>query len=551
MTDGSVDTLQFRASNSIQTTSLVAYQSRGHCLIIAPLDRGIDVAARLETPGKTLFVADAAFPGIDKKSTEDGLTIIQARLVELRGYLGAFDCDIGDQQSPGSLAKVAGVSLLGGFDLVLDLSETPVLKVDVPPFGYYAPGDDSEALDAAMAEMLELQGDFEKPKYFDYDASLCAHSRSGITACSNCLDVCGTGAITSNGEGVSIEPYLCQGCGSCTSSCPSGAVSYAYPAPADAMSQLQTLLAEHRSQGNSQTIVFLHDAEQGAERLQQYQAGLSAAVLPLAVEEVASLGIDSWFCALAYGAALVVIDAPQADNAMQRGLALQVEIANEILAGVGLHDRLRMLDAADAESLNALAATSYQCAPPASFTTFNNKRQTTRMAIDHLRQNMDQFAGPGHIAKEAVALPADAPFGEVIVNKDACTLCLACVTVCPARALQDGETLPQLKFIETNCLQCGMCEKACPENAISLQTRFLYDSETALKPVIVNEEEPFNCIVCNTPFATRAIIGRMQTKLASHWMFGDDSALRRLKMCEDCRVKDIFENESGIDVHKT
>ncbi|OED37484.1 hypothetical protein AB833_23330 [Chromatiales bacterium (ex Bugula neritina AB1)] len=551
MTDGSVDTLQFRASNSIQTTSLVAYQSRGHCLIIAPIEIGVEVAARLNTPGKTLFVPTDADDGIDKKSTEDGLTVIRAKLLDLHGYLGAFDCSIGEKNSPGSLAKVAGVSLLGGFDLVLDLSEQPVLDVDVLPFGYLAPGTDNTSIDAAMEQLLELQGDFEKPRYFEYDASICAHSRSGITACTNCIDVCGTGAISTNGDGVAIEPYLCQGCGSCSSSCPSGAVRYAYPAPADAMSQLAGLLAEHRAKGSAQTLVFLHDAENGAERLQQFEADLADTILPLAVEEVASIGIDGWFCALAYGAALVVIDAPSENSAMRRGLADQLRIANEILAGIGLVDRLRLLEVEDASSLNALAGESWSSGPVASFSTHNNKRQTTRLALDHLREHATVFAGEAVTINDTVALWPGAPFGEVVVNPDTCTLCLACVTVCPARALQDGETLPQLKFLETNCLQCGMCEQACPENAISLMPRFLYDSETALKPRIVNEEAPFNCVVCNTPFATQAIIGRMQSKLAGHWMFGDNKALRRLKMCEDCRVKDIFEDESGIDVHKT
>jgi hypothetical protein len=43
----------------------------------------------------------------------------------------------------------------------------------------------------------------------------------------------------------------------------------------------------------------------------------------------------------------------------------------------------------------------------------------------------------------------------------------------------------------------------------------------------------------------------MQEKLKGHWMFQDANALRRLQMCEDCRVKDMFQHErGGIDVHK-
>jgi len=91
-------------------------------------------------------------------------------------------------------------------------------------------------------------------------------------------------------------------------------------------------------------------------------------------------------------------------------------------------------------------------------------------------------------------------------------------------------------MIEANCVQCGLCEKACPESAISLESRYLWDS--------------IECISCHKPFATRKMIETMLGKLGDHWMFKDEKALKRLKMCEDCRVKSIFkDNPDGLDVH--
>ena len=46
------------------------------------------------------------------------------------------------------------------------------------------------------------------------------------------LDLCPTGAITPNGDHVSIDPNICAGCGACASACPTGAAAYALP-PAD------------------------------------------------------------------------------------------------------------------------------------------------------------------------------------------------------------------------------------------------------------------------------------------------------------------------------
>ena len=536
-------TIEFTPSNAIETTSLIGYQSRGHCLIIGPLDLALEVASKLDTAAQTILVPTPGKAAINKQATEDGIAVVEADALLLKGYLGAFDCAVGDPESPGSLAMVAGVSLLGGFDLVLDLGDLPMLRQEVLPFGYKATGNNETAIETACKELAELQGEFEKPKYFEYDASICAHSRSSITACTNCLDVCGTGAITSDGDGIKIEPYLCQGCGSCASNCPSGAVRYAYPAPADALSQLTTLLKPRQEAGLA-TVVYFHDVESGAARLESFKAELAQQVLPLAVEEVASVGMDVWLAAIAYGVSAIAIDAPSADTGAGRALKTQVDTANKILSGMGLEKRLALINGVDPDEINSFAQIEYRVIPFATFKAFNDKRQTIRSAIDHIGLHCTPTS-------ESVALAAESAFGEVSVDKTTCTLCLACVTVCPGSALQDGDTLPQLNFIESQCLQCGLCEKACPENAISLSARFLYDSEEARKPRVLNEETPFNCIVCNTPFATEQIIGRMQTKLADHWMFKDDNAVRRLKMCEDCRVKDIFEQtESGIDVHK-
>ena len=69
-------------------------------------------------------------------------------------------------------------------------------------------------------------------------------------------------------------------------------------------------------------------------------------------------------------------------------------------------------------------------------------------------------------ARPLAELPAGAPFGTAMIDTRACTLCLACVTVCPGKALLDGHDVPQLRFLEANCVQCGLCTRSCPENAI-------------------------------------------------------------------------------------
>jgi ferredoxin len=121
---------------------------------------------------------------------------------------------------------------------------------------------------------------------------------------------------------------------------------------------------------------------------------------------------------------------------------------------------------------------------------------------------------------------------------------MACVSQCPAHALEAGNESPQLLFIEANCVQCGLCCRSCPEDAIAISPRYLFDSQKRNKRRVLCEEEPFLCIQCGKPFATRQVIEKITGKMQGHPMF-QGGALERLKMCEDCRVKDMFAVEGA------
>jgi ferredoxin len=101
-----------------------------------------------------------------------------------------------------------------------------------------------------------------------------------------------------------------------------------------------------------------------------------------------------------------------------------------------------------------------------------------------------------------------------------------------------------LKFVESNCIQCGLCENACPENAIDLQPRLLLTAE-AKQARILHKDTPFHCVQCGKPFATTHMVGAMLHKLAGHSMFSTPEAKRRLQMCGECRVKDMVAADMG------
>ncbi|ASJ75116.1 4Fe-4S binding protein [Granulosicoccus antarcticus] len=525
-----------------EATSQIQYVSQGHCLIIGEVAQALSAGERFSEHGFTVVQIDPEITRTDKRLTDDGIAVFSVPALSLNGYLGAYRAVV--PMAAGEELDL-GVSVYretGLFDVVLDLSSQAVMPVRLAPFGYVH-ATTAEAIDEAVDSLNDMRGEFEKPRYFNYNESTCAHSRSELDGCNQCIDICTAEAITPSGEGVSVDPFLCQGCGSCATVCPSGAMSYAYPRVSDALERSRKSLRE-----NQANTIILHTEE--VQSLVD-EAASREGVLSLLVEEVSAFGPDYWLSMLA-GAVqhiLVVTDSP-ADDPGRQALDAQLQWVGPLLAELGIDEvpvELLASTALDAR-LQQLAVSRDPASPlenvkAQSFSTHNEKRQTLRLALDALSEQLRP-------AEPIVKLPSGAPFGQIHVDTTACTLCMACVSTCPAKALQDGQDTPALRFVEANCLQCGLCESACPESAISLEARYIWDSVAARKVETLHEETPFHCVRCHTPFATQSMIDNMTQKLAGHWMFQNDKAVRRLRLCGDCRVRDMFEEDAaGIDVH--
>jgi ferredoxin len=432
------------------------------------------------------------------------------------------------------------------FDLVLDLQRVPALRMHQPPQGYLAPGADPIAQAQAVAGLAAMVGEFEKPKYFAYKASICAHSRSRKEGCSKCIDVCSTAAISADGDHVKVEPHLCMGCGGCATVCPSGAMSYAYPSVPELGKRVRTLLATYARAGGRDACLLLHaeDGRGAIADLARRGRGLPARVIPLEVHHAASIGLDVWLAALAFGASQVAVLATGSEAPEYRAaLDAQMRIADAIAQALGYQGQhLRVFDGADTAALDA-ALWSWPVALPvraaANFAWTADKRTTAALALEHL-------AAHAPVPQREIALPAGSPFGTITVDRNTCTMCLACVGSCPVGAILDTQEKPQLRFVESKCVQCGLCAATCPENAIALVPRLSLAAE-AKQPRVVNEAAIFNCVSCGKPLGTEKMVSAMLARLAGHSMFSAPGALERLRMCADCRVIDMMKNERTTD----
>ena len=498
--------------------------SEGLCLILGPAAVALDAAEQLKDHlGVTVLLSEAA--GIPDTRAYDAVV---GRLRRASGAFGQFEVviDALQQVDPGGRGAFTLTDPQDGArsacDIILDLrGDTPLFPAHEKRDGYlradpgHAPG-----VAAAIMAASHLTGTFEKPLYVKTTPLLCAHSRAGQTGCTNCLDLCPTGAITSAGEHVAIDPGICAGCGACSAACPSGAITYDAPAVDLTMRRVQTMAKAFLDAGGTAPRLLVHNAH-GAEMVRlsaRHGRGLPADVIPLEMSAIGAFGHAEAVAALAAGFAHVtLLPGPTSDIP---ALETQIALAGAI-AGAG---KVALLDTADPDAMSDALYGAQAPAPVASpVRPMGTRRQIARQAAKALHPDTDHLP-----------LPDGAPYGAVLVNTDSCTLCLSCVSLCPSGALGDNADKPQLRFQEDACLQCGLCANICPEDAITYAPR-LNLTDAALTQEILNEEEPFPCIECGALFGSKSAIDRITDKLKDHAMFAGDK-LRMIQMCDNCRI---------------
>ncbi|MBL8697210.1 MAG: 4Fe-4S binding protein [Alphaproteobacteria bacterium] len=528
----------------------VTLTSEGTALIYGRDERTIEVARKLADKLDCTVLLDDPADVLPPRLVD--VPIFRGRVVAAKGHLGAFEVVV-DGYAPARPSSRAMLEFdaprdgaASRCDVIVDLSGRAALfPAPGKREGYLRvdPGDPA-AVAAAVLAAAELSGEFEKPRYVAYEAALCAHGRNTRTGCTRCIDLCPTGAIVPAGDEVAIDPRVCAGCGACASVCPTGAVAYAFPAQAHVFDRLRALLVAYANAGGEDAVLLIHDARHGEEMIDAMARrgrGLPARVLPFALNEVTQVGLDLLLTALAWGCASIRVLADPGPREDRTGLAQQIGLAEAVMVGLDHGEgRTAVIDAADPDAVERALYDLPRRAPAAraTFLAAGAKRGIVNLALQSLH---DTASSPQTI----LPLPAGAPFGAVAIDTAGCTLCLSCVGACPTGALLDNPERPELRFVESACVQCGLCRTNCPEKVITLAPRLNF-AAAAREAVTLKAEAPALCVRCGKPFGARGTVERVVAKLAGrHWMFKDGPAVDRIRMCEDCRG--IVQSESALD----
>jgi ferredoxin len=512
-------------------------ESSGICCIVGPTEKAVRMAELVQDElGVTCIVSDSGPIQLPSAAYD----LAKGKLTAASGALGNFKLEFERLQT----LHPAGRGALGYGEVKVSASSECDVFIDLrggePAFPSYQKRNGYFWADPAKSGELERialtardrVGEFEKTVYFNLEPSLCAHSRANQPGCTRCLDVCPTEAIFSFGEHVQIDSDICAGCGSCAAVCPTSAVTM-NETPFEALTQvISTLGKVYREQAEESPRLVFHTLGAGGDaiaKLARYGAGLADDLIPLGLEHVDRIGHAEIMAAFGAGFAEVLV---LADNDTDReAVTSEVELAQAMLKGTkNAPSRTRVIAA---DELDAAGDNAGRVSEPVLLV--GGRRDITRVTVAAMTAKVE----------EPIPLPVGAPYGAIEINSDKCTLCLACVSLCPTGALGDHPDRPEVQFTENACVQCGVCESTCPETAIVLKPQ-LDVSKAALSPRALHGEDPFECIKCGTPFGVASTINRIVEKLENqHWMYTNSDNVQLIKMCDNCRVKAQFHGDTA------
>ncbi len=362
-----------------------------------------------------------------------------------------------------------------------------------------------------LEKFFSRLGSFEISETIQFDGKRCQFIPRFGCGCELCHSVCLEEALKVEDE-IFVDHFLCLDCGRCVSSCPTGALVYAPFKDEGFIPYLHALPLKGRT-------VVVGREEDLARFFWSPSFPKEGAFFFLAHEAPEALGLPQLLSLLARAAARIILITED-----HRASAL----ANEILA------RLfgkRPLVTTDLEGLpEALSRDDTLTLGPFELPHFEDRRRY----LARILKLFWEKAG-----KPSFTLQTEG-FGLLEIDSERCTLCLACLNGCRTGALAADAQNFALTFEPALCVACRVCEKICPEKALKLKEG-LFLEEGFFTRKILARDEPVLCRRCGKVFGTRKSLQKVLETLRNKEVF--DEILPLLSYCEDCRVKELFEED--------
>ncbi|WP_270972251.1 4Fe-4S dicluster domain-containing protein [Campylobacter upsaliensis] len=350
--------------------------------------------------------------------------------------------------------------------------------------------------------------------FITYNSSVCQYHKRRSEHCAKCAEICPTTAILKDDEERILEfsQIDCLGCGGCVSVCPSGSLDYA-PMNRDSFFKMLDFV-----EGSKICII------PKKMPLEHLNLKLGEGVLPFMIEGEKWLSNLHFLSLLqASGANLVFYT-----DFVSRGSAEAIGLLNAVFERK--FGKKAVFVASDEKELeNAL--TKLEFIEDLNF-SFHNHTQTNR---ENFAVRLRHLIGDENLG--VVESGEWLRYGDLRLNVDTCTLCLACVGACNVGALIADSKENALKFNPSLCTTCGYCEASCAEkDTLKLERSGLRLEKSYFDFRTLAKDKLFACVECGKEFATKKAVEKIASLMRDKFA-NDEAKLKSLYCCADCKAK--------------
>ncbi len=388
-----------------------------------------------------------------------------------------------------------------------------------------------------LSELFSKIGTFHVEEAVIHNVEYCGFvPRLGL-GCKRCLSVCPEMAIKAGEKGISIDQARCIECGRCVSVCPTGAMTFerfndalffGYFNRLDPAPGLSIVI------GNQESLKE-YWWKAGDKRYER--------IFFLEHPQPASLGAVHFLFLFTLGFRRIAILTD--DASVRKGpVGNQAAFANDVLTDLSMCKEAPVRFFLDTELEEFLARGSSgggvkvpMLVSDLSELASDGRRKALNSVLWALFKEFQKKNG-----KSSAEISSD-DFATANIG-DTCSLCLACLNVCNQEALQAKETeYLQLLFNRSLCINCGACEKICPEKALYFIPGLVLSDDFHSFHLLARDEL-VKCERCGKVFGNKKSFERTMKILKDCGRYSEKE-LKVLSMCEECRAITMLEDAFG------